>query len=105
LEEDEHAAPTLARLGTALIKREEQRRSPDASPEGWTEWWEAVLADPALAGQAAEKQRRHYSSDHHGSESRWLHTHVAALRAAGFAEIGTLWQHGSNRLLCAVTKD
>ncbi|HEU5421215.1 MAG TPA: methyltransferase domain-containing protein, partial [Streptosporangiaceae bacterium] len=47
LEEDEHAAPTLARLGTALIKREEQRRSPDASPEGWTEWWEAVLADPA----------------------------------------------------------
>jgi len=28
--------------------------------------------------------------------------HVAALRAAGFAEVGTLWQHGDNRLLCAV---
>ena len=102
LEEDEAAAPTLARLGTALIKREEQRRFPDANPEGWGEWWEAVLAVPALAGQAAEKQRRRYSSDHHGSESRWLHTHVAALRAAGFAEIGTLWQHGHNRILGAI---
>jgi len=28
--------------------------------------------------------------------------HIAALRAAGFAEIGTLWQYGENRILCAV---
>jgi hypothetical protein len=27
---------------------------------------------------------------------------VDALRAAGFTEIGTLWQRGENRLLCAV---
>jgi hypothetical protein len=28
--------------------------------------------------------------------------HVAVLRAAGFTEIGTLWQYGDNRILCAV---
>jgi hypothetical protein len=28
--------------------------------------------------------------------------HVDALRAAGFTEIGTVWQHGENRILCAV---
>jgi SAM-dependent methyltransferase len=28
---------------------------------------------------------------------------AAVLRAAGFAEIGTLWQLGENRILCAVT--
>ena len=28
---------------------------------------------------------------------------TTALRAAGFAEIGTLWQSGENRILCAVT--
>jgi hypothetical protein len=28
--------------------------------------------------------------------------HVHALRAAGFAEIGTLWQRGENRVLCGV---
>jgi len=39
---------------------------------------------------------------HHASESTLLATHVEALRAAGFAEVGTLWQRGDNRLLCAV---
>jgi hypothetical protein len=28
--------------------------------------------------------------------------HCDALRAAGFAEVGTLWQRGENRLLCGV---
>jgi SAM-dependent methyltransferase len=103
LEEDETVAPTLARLGDALIRREEQRRFPEGHPENWAAWWSAVLADPALAGPAAERERRRYNSEHHGSESRWLRAHVGALTAAGFAEIGTLWQRGSNRLLCAVT--
>jgi SAM-dependent methyltransferase len=102
LEEDEAVAPTLVRLGDALIRREEQRRFPDGHAENWAAWWTAVLADPALAGSAAERERRR-STDHHGSESRWLRAHVSALTAAGFAEIGTLWQRGSNRLLCAVT--
>lgn len=49
------------------------------------------------------RERRGLSEDHHGSESVLLVQHVAALRAAGFAEIGTLWQYGENRVLCAVT--
>jgi SAM-dependent methyltransferase len=102
LEEDAAVAPMLARLGGALIEREEQRRFPDGHPENWADWWTAVLADPGLAGPAAEREARRYSSDHHASESRYLHSHVAALRSAGFTEIGTLWQRGSNRLLCAV---
>jgi SAM-dependent methyltransferase len=101
LEEDEAVAPTLARLGGALVEREEQRRFPDGHPENWADWWTAILADPVLAGPVAERERRGYSS-HHGSQARWLHTHVAALRSAGFAETGTLWQRGSNRLLCGV---
>jgi SAM-dependent methyltransferase len=71
--------------------------------EDWTAWWEAATADPELAGVAAERARRRLSEDHHGSESVLLIQHVAALRAAGFAEIGTLWQYGENRILCAVT--
>jgi SAM-dependent methyltransferase len=102
LEEDAAVAPTLARLGNALIEAEEQRCFPAGHAENWADWWTAALADPDLAQPVAVRESRHYSSDHHGSESRWLHTHVTALRAAGFAEIGTLWQRGSNRLLCAV---
>jgi SAM-dependent methyltransferase len=100
--EDKAASPVLARLGRALIEREEQRRLPAGPTETWSGWWDAVTADPAVAGPAAERERRRLSEDHHGSESVLLATHVDALRAAGFAEIGTLWQRGDNRILCAV---
>ncbi len=105
LKEDEAAVPVLARLADAVSERDARRRSggPGEPREDWKAWWEAATADPELAGPAAERGRRRLSEDHHGSESVLLIQHVAALRAAGFAEIGTLWQYGENRILCAVT--
>ena len=70
--------------------------------ENWHAWWDAAAADPALAGHVAERARRRVEAGHHVSESTLLATHVEALRAAGFAEVGTLWQRGDNRVLCAV---
>jgi SAM-dependent methyltransferase len=102
LKEDEAVNPALARLGRELTQREEQRRFPDGHPDSWTRWWEAATADPALAGPAAERQQRRLSENHHGSESVLLGTHVEALSAAGFTEIGTIWQRGENRILCAI---
>ena len=102
LAEDETTSPTLARLGRALTEREERRRPPAAAADTWVGWWEAVVADPALAGLAARRERLGLGSEHHGSPSGLLTVHVDALRKAGFAEVGTLWQRGGNRLLCAV---
>ena len=102
LKDDATAVPTLARLGQALIEREEQRRFPGGLPESWTAWWDGIKADPALAVPVAEREQRRLSEDHHGSESVQLATHVDGLRAAGFAEIGTLWQRGENRILAGV---
>jgi SAM-dependent methyltransferase len=102
LAEDEKAFPVLARLGRALTEHSGPGQAAAAGTEDWKGWWAAATADPALAGQAAERARRRLSEDHHGSESMLLAGHVDALRAAGFAEIGTLWQHGENRILCAV---
>ncbi len=101
LTEDESVAPVLARLDRALTRRIEERGA-DGSSEDWKGWWEAVTADPALAGPAAERERRRLSEDHHGSESLLLAQHAAALEAAGFTEIGTIWQHGEIRILAAV---
>ena len=92
----------LARLGWALIEREEARRRSGDQPEDWSAWWAAATADPLLADLVAERASKKVESDHHGSPSGLLTTHVDALRAAGFAEVGTLWQRGENRLLCAV---
>jgi SAM-dependent methyltransferase len=104
LKEDETAAPALARLGEALTERAAQRLAAGQQEdlEDWQAWWQAVTADPELAAPTAERQRRRLSEDHHGAESVLLGEHVTALRAAGFTEIGTLWQYGDNRILCAV---
>jgi len=99
---DAKEAPTLARLDLALRQREDLRRFPCGHSESWRAWWEAAAADPLLADQVAERRRRQVDAGHHGSESTQLAAHVEALRGAGFTEIGTLWQHGDNRLLCGV---
>jgi SAM-dependent methyltransferase len=102
LREDEATAPVLARLGEALIERAEQRHPAVDGAETWSGWWDAIAADPVLAELLRERQRLDLDSEHHGSPAGLLRTHVHALREAGFAEIGTLWQRGDNRLLCGV---
>jgi SAM-dependent methyltransferase len=102
LRQQESASPVLARLERVVEERQNQRRFPDgyADVEDWGQWWNAVAADPVLAGPSAERHRRQVH--HHGPEGSQLDVHVSALRAAGFSEIGTLWQCGANRLLCAI---
>src|SRR4249920_648521 len=102
LTDDETLTPVLARLNRALTERWEERADAGASQEDWKGWWQAATADPMLAGPAAEREQRRLSEDHHGSESVRLAEHVGALGAAGFTEIGTIWQHGENRILAAV---
>jgi len=102
--EDEAAAPGLARLGDAVTERAVRRHvdGQEGTGEDWKAWWEAATVAPELVGPAAERERRRLSEDHHGSESVLLSQHIAALRAAGFAEIGTLWQYGENRIICGI---
>ena len=102
LREDEAVSPVLERLGRALIERAEQRHPAADGAETWTGWWDAVAADPALADLLRRRQQLGLDSEHHGSPAGLLRTHVEALRATGFAEVGTLWQRGVNRLLCGV---
>jgi SAM-dependent methyltransferase len=102
LQEDETSSPVLARLDQALEEREAGRRHSGGQAgdaESWNEWWQAVAADPALAEAAAERSQ---GLVHHSNEGAKLAVHTSALRAAGFAEVGTLWQRGSSRVLCGV---
>jgi SAM-dependent methyltransferase len=103
LRRDETESPALARLDRAIEEAEDRRRFPDghaAHAEDWREWWQAVAVEPTLAEAAAARERG--TVHHHGPEGAQFAVHTAALRAAGFAEVGTLWQRGSNRLLAAV---
>jgi SAM-dependent methyltransferase len=98
---EDDAAPRLGRLERALTEREGQRR-PGGLAETWESWWTAVAADPVLADLSTERAARQVDSEHHGSAAGRLSVQAGALRGAGFAEVGTLWQRGDNRLLCGV---
>ncbi|MBV9099919.1 MAG: class I SAM-dependent methyltransferase [Candidatus Dormibacteraeota bacterium] len=87
----------------AAVSREVQPEWPP-TPEGaedYDTWWSAAMSEPALADSAAERKRRHH--DHpHDNDAQSYEFHRAALLAAGFAEVGTIWQRLANRVLLAV---
>lgn len=95
-------APVLARLGRAIPDLEYRRRFAGGDPENWHDWWAAAAADPELGPLVRDRSRLQVSAHHEKGETMLLGQHVDALRYAGFAEVGTLWQRGDSRLLCAV---
>jgi hypothetical protein len=90
------------RLGRTLNYLEDRRSFPDGHAETWTGWWDAVATDPELGPLASMRVTLSVGADRGPSGASLLSAHVAALRAAGFAEVGTLSQHGVNRLPCAI---
>lgn len=91
--------PRLAELQKSL------RRMSDDEREGWLPWWEA-LAEAAAADhelQEAFAVRAARDADHpETTDKPGLEVHSESLRAAGFDEVGTVWQHGDDRVLVAM---
>jgi len=74
---------------------------PPGDAEEYDAWWAAALAEPAFAREVEE--RSHRGHDHpHDNEAHSYEFHRSALFAAGFTEVGTVWQHLTNRVLVAV---
>ena len=91
------AEPGLAAVAKSL-RAEWDARTPVPAGESWESWWEALQAEPGLAPAFAERARRrheHPASD----ESSLLSAHADGLRAGGFAQVGTVWQKGTDRVL------
>jgi SAM-dependent methyltransferase len=65
------------------------------------QWWAAIGAEPDLAPQLAERARR-FARKERPESTLGYDGHVAALREAGFREVGTVWQHLSDRVVLAV---
>jgi trans-aconitate methyltransferase len=69
--------------------------------EGWREWWENLKREPGMEDLFVERQRRVIEGSHHDSHAI-VELHEAALRDAGFREIGVIWQHMGNRVVMGV---
>lgn len=96
---DGAARPTLDTL-TRVVRANRARRAGTADGEDWTGWWEAIAQEPELADLLAERTARSY--EHTEDPGINFGDHVDRLRAAGFGEVGTVWQSGDDRVLVAV---
>jgi SAM-dependent methyltransferase len=93
----------LPRLGSALGEIEQRRQTGRDGRRGrWDAWWEQASGDPAL--QHAMTQRHlvfetGYPTEEFSPPADW---HVAALRDAGFTEVGVVWRSGASAVVAAV---
>ena len=96
------------------------RRAGVQDREGWTGWWDEILADERLGGLVAGRTRGASAStqleraepagdeqigqaqQHHGSNRLTAAEHAGLLRAAGYAQAGPVWQSGDDHVLVAV---
>jgi SAM-dependent methyltransferase len=97
---DEPAA--RSQLGRLLHTVHDRRatRAGVTENEDWRAWWAAVAQAPELADLTTPGQAR--PLDHNVPDPPSVDDHVRLLHEAGFAEIGTAWQHGHDRVMVAV---
>jgi hypothetical protein len=91
--------PGLDHLACELDRRRTERHGGNEG-ESWSQWWDAVLADPCLGDATAQREQRQY--DHPADEEVRLTVHEGALRDAGFTEIGVVWRKGTDAVLAAL---
>ena len=93
--------PTFRKVDEFVPERVTKNISARSDSEGWSEWWENLKREPGMESLFAERQRRVIDASHHGSHPI-VELHEAALRDAGFREVGIIWQHMGNRVIMGV---
>lgn len=94
--------PTFRTVVEGVQKRTSASISTRADAEGWQTWWDALKREPGMEPVFAERERRFIDSYHDSHNFTILEMHEAALRDAGFREVGVIWQHLDNRVVLGV---
>lgn len=96
------ASPTLARLSQRVL--DEQWTDAAFAARGVEtaeQWWDALTLEPGFAPLLTKRAER-FAAKRRQESPPGFDFHVAALRDAGFREVGTIWQVLSSRVLLAV---
>ncbi|GAB3444288.1 class I SAM-dependent methyltransferase [Streptomonospora sediminis] len=96
----EHERAGLAAAARRVRDLRLERSGVLEANEDWRTWWDAAAAVPEFADLLAERERR-------GATGGWgnkftLTRHTELLYAAGFTEVGPVWQYGDNYVVVAV---
>jgi SAM-dependent methyltransferase len=93
--------PSFRQVTESAQERMSRDIATRSGSEDWSAWWENLKREPGMEGLFAERQRRYIDGAHHDSHTL-LELHEAALRDAGFREVGVIWQHMGNRVVMGV---
>jgi len=96
------ALPTFHKVAETVLQAQWQdEQFAQAGVETWDQYWGALRQEPVLHALSAERERRFAARS-----STWTNAsydlQVAALREAGFREVGVIWQSFDDRVLMAV---
>ena len=93
--------PTLGQLSQGVLDNLWSDASfAERGVETAEQWWAAFEQEPAAAPLLAKRAALFATKERHTPPA--FDFHVAALREAGFREVGTIWQELSSRVLMAV---
>ena len=93
--------PAFQKVSEAVYARIQEDAFQTRGVENWTHWWEALAQEPEMQPLLVERERRFAWRDPDRKEAVF-DLHVGALRDAGFAQVGVIWQKFNNRVLMAV---
>jgi len=93
--------PTLQLVSEKVQEREREEVIAQEQLEDWRTWWGNLAQEPGMNDLFVERERRFAWRDQDFPEPT-LELHEAALRNAGFREVGVIWQHMDNRVILAV---
>ncbi|WNG20876.1 class I SAM-dependent methyltransferase [Cystobacter fuscus] len=89
------------RLAEQARRRDEAKAFGERGVEDWEVWWKALAAEPGM-GPLIEERQRLFAGIRRDWSEPLLEVHEAALRDAGFQDVGVLWQHLDDRIILAV---
>jgi hypothetical protein len=94
--------PTLALLSQRVLDRQWGDAAFSARGiETAEQWWESVASEPAFASLLAARTAA-FAGKQRQESPPGFGFHAAAIRDAGFQEVGTIWQVLSDRVTLAV---
>ncbi len=93
--------PTFRQVAETVPERVRRDVATQNGAEDWSTWWDRLKHEPGMEDLFAERQRRFIDEAHHGTHTL-VELHEAALRDAGFREVGVIWQHMGNRVIMGV---
>jgi hypothetical protein len=96
------ALPTFARVSDRALESQWTDAAFAARGiETAEQWWDDLGGDAAFATLLAERTSR-FAGKQRQASPPGFDAHIAALRNAGFREVGTIWQVLADRILLAV---